>query len=57
MILVFPEFIGTAVGTVMIRAAQKTQWIRALVVITSAMLTSLMLGIVFAYLNLTLWFG
>jgi hypothetical protein len=57
MILVFPEFIGTAVGTVTIRIAQKTQWVKALVVMTSAMLTSLVLGIVFAYLNQALQFA
>jgi len=57
MVLVFPEFIGTAVGTVMIRVAQKMLWVRSLIVMTSAMLTSLVLGIVFAYLNLALLFA
>jgi hypothetical protein len=57
MVLLFPEFIGALVGTVMIRVAQKTQWTRALIVMTSAMLTSLVLGIVFAYLNLAFRFA
>jgi hypothetical protein len=54
MVLVFPEFIGTVVGTVMIRVVQKVQWIKALIVMIGAMLTSLVLGFVFAYLNLHL---
>jgi hypothetical protein len=57
MVLVFPEFVGTAVGTVMIHVAQKTQWVKALVVMICAMLTSLGLGIMFAYLNQTLRFA
>jgi len=55
--LLFPEFIGTVVGTVLIRVAQKMLWVRALIVMTSAMLTSLALGFVFAYLNLALRFA
>ena len=51
MVLVLPEFIGTVVGTVIIHVVHKVQWIRALIVMTSAMLTSLVLGFVFAYLN------
>jgi hypothetical protein len=57
MVLVFPEFVGTAVGTVMIRIAQKTQWVRAFMAMISAMLTSLMLSIVFACLNMALRFA
>jgi len=57
MVLVVPEFIGTVVGTVMIRVVQKVQWIKALIVMTGAMLTSLVLGFVFAYLNLHLRFA
>lgn len=57
MVLLFPEFLGTIVGTVVIRVAQKMLWVRALIVMTSAMLTSLVLGIVFAYLNLQLRFA
>jgi len=57
MILVMPEFIGTVVGTVMIRVVQKMLWVRALIVMTSTMLTSLVLGFVFAYLNLALRFA
>jgi uncharacterized membrane protein YbjE (DUF340 family) len=57
MFLLVPEFIGTTVGTVMIRVTQKLLWVRALIVMTSAMLTSLVLGIVFAYLNLALRFA
>lgn len=57
MVLLFPEFFGTTVGTVMIRVVQKVRWVRALVVMTAAMLTSLVLGFVFAYLNLALRFA
>jgi uncharacterized membrane protein YbjE (DUF340 family) len=57
MYLLFPEFIGTTIGTVMIRLTQKILWVRALIVMTCAMLTSLVLGIVFAYLNLALRFA
>lgn len=57
MVLLFPEFIGTIVGTVVIRVAQKMLWVRALIVMTGAMLTSLVLGFVFAYLNLALRFA
>jgi hypothetical protein len=57
MTLLFPEFIGTVVGTVMFRVVQKMVWIRALVVMSAAMLTSLMLGIMFAYLSMVLRFA
>jgi hypothetical protein len=57
MTLLLPEFIGTTIGTVLIRLVQKIQWVKAFIAMGGAMLTSLVLGIVFACLNLALRFA
>lgn len=53
-ILVLPEFIGVVVGTVIIHAIQRVQWKTALIVMVVAMLTSVAIGFLFAYLNFSL---
>jgi len=53
-ILVLPEFIGTVVGAVIIHAIQRVQWKTALIVMVVAMLTSVAIGFLFAYLNFSL---
>ncbi len=53
-ILVLPEFIGTVVGTIIIHAIQRVQWKTAFIVMALAMLTSVAVGFLFAYLNFSL---
>ena len=54
IILSLPEFIGIAIGTVIIRKLQKTNWKTALTAMTAAMLTALLTNILLAYIHLTI---
>jgi len=54
MVLVLPEFIGTAVGTVIIHVVRRVRWMKALIVMTGAMLTSLALGLLFVFVSFQL---
>lgn len=54
MILVLPEFIGTIVGTIIIHVVQRVHWKTAFIVMAVAMLTSIVIGLLFAYLNFSL---
>ncbi len=47
-ILLLPEFIGTAVGTVIIHKLQETRWKTAFITMAAAMLTSLAVGMLIA---------
>lgn len=45
VILLLPEFVGTVVGTIMIRLRLKVKWKTALITMASAMIVSFLVGI------------
>lgn len=54
IVLLLPEFIGAIIGTIIIRANQKVEWKIALITMTTAMLTSFLIGILLANIYLQL---
>ncbi len=60
VVLLLPEIIGVAVGTIVIQILQKTGWKTAFIAMTAAMLASFLLSAITAYFYLgngtPLWF-
>lgn len=54
VVLLLPELIGTAIGTILIHANQKVSWRIALLTMMATMLTSFLVGIVIANIYLRL---
>jgi len=54
IILLLPEFIGTIIGSIIIRTGQKVEWKTALITMTAAMLTSFLVGILLVNIYLHL---
>jgi len=53
VILLLPEFVGTIIGAIIIRANQKVEWKTALVTMTAVMLTSFLVS--FFMSNIYFW--
>ena len=54
IMLWLPEFVGTAVGSIIIKRLQKTTWRIALITMIAAMVTSLLIGLLLGYIHLIL---
>jgi hypothetical protein len=56
MILLLPEFVGTIIGAIIIRANQKVEWKMALITMTVAMSTSFLVGFFLPGIYVVLYF-
>jgi hypothetical protein len=48
VVLILPEFVGTAIGTVLIRVSEKSSWKISFFAMAAAMVTSFLVGMLLA---------
>ena len=54
IMLWLPEFVGTAIGSIIIKRLQKTTWKMAIITMSAAMIASLLISLLLGYIRLIL---